>query len=109
MIKNLVLAILIAFLLTYSMGHMASEWFDIRIHLDNELIEPITTMAAITVIGMLLVVIGFILAVSVFGVLVFAFIAVFAGLIIAGLSAFWPTLLIVAALIWLVKDKPVTR
>jgi hypothetical protein len=109
MLKNLVLAILIALLLTYSMGHVVSEWFDIRIHLDNELIEPITTMAAITVIGVLLVMIGFILAVSVFGVLMFASIAVFAGLIIAGISAVWPALLLFVVIIWLVKDKPVTR
>ncbi|MFT4937847.1 MAG: hypothetical protein ACI88A_000869 [Paraglaciecola sp.] len=109
MLKNLLLAILIALLLTYSMGHIAAEWFDIRIHLDNEVIEPLTTMAAITVIGVLLIMIGFILAVSVFGVLLFAFIAVFAGLIIAGLSAVWPTLLLFVAIIWLVKDKPVTR
>ena len=109
MLKNVVLAILVALLLTYSMGHVASEWFDIRIHLDNELIEPITTMAGITVIGVLLIMIGFILAVSVFGVLIFAFIAVFAGLIIAGIGAVWPTLLLFLAIIWLVKDKPVTR
>ena len=109
MLKNLVLAILIAFLLTYSMGHLAAEWFDIRIHLDNVLIEPLTTIATITVIGVLLVMVGFVLAVSVIWVLIFAFVAVFIGLIVAGLSAFWPALLIIVAVIYLVKDKPVTR
>jgi hypothetical protein len=103
--KNLLIAILIAVLLTYSGGQIASEWFDVSIRMDDHLLTPMESFAGFTIAGVVMVIVGFIIALSVFGVVIFAVFAVFAGIIIAGLSAFWPMLLVLAFIIWLVKDK----
>jgi hypothetical protein len=92
--KNLLIAILIAVLLTYSGGQIASEWFDVSIRMDDHLLTPMESFAGFTIAGVVMVIVGFIIALSVFGVVIFAVFAVFAGIIIAGLSA-----------IWLVKEK----
>lgn len=103
--KNLIIAILIAILLTYSGGQIFSEWFDVSIRMDEHILTPMESFAGFTIAGVIMVVIGFIIALSLFGVLAFAFFAVFAGILIAGLSAFWPMILMLAFIIWLVKDK----
>jgi hypothetical protein len=103
--KNLLIAILIAVLLTYSGGQIASEWFDVSIRMDDHLLTPMESFAGFTIAGVVMVIVGFIIALSVFGVVIFAVFAVFAGIIIAGLSAFWPMLLVLAFIIGLVKDK----
>jgi hypothetical protein len=106
--KNLLIAILIAILLTYCGGQIVSEWFDVSIRMDEHLLTPLESFAGFTLAGVILVIVGFIVAVSVFGVLAFTVFAVFAGILIAGLSAFWPMLLVLAFIIWLVKDKKAT-
>lgn len=103
--KNLIIAILIAVLLTYSCGQIASEWFDISIRMDDQLLSPFESLAGFTIAGVVLVILGFILAVSVFGVVMFAVFAVFGGILIAGLAAFWPAILVLVLVVWLVKDK----
>lgn len=107
--KNLMIAILIAILITYSGGQIFSEWFDVSIRMDDHLLTPMESFAGFTIAGVVMVIVGFIIALSVFGVLVFAVFAVFAGILIAGLSAFWPMLLVLAFIIWLVKDKKTVR
>jgi hypothetical protein len=106
MLKNLLIAILVAILLTYSLGYIASDLFDIQIQLDDRIMTPLASMAVLTGVAVLLVIAGFIVAVSVFGVLFFIFSAIFAGILIVGISAFWPMLIVVAVVLWLVKDKP---
>lgn len=107
--KNFVIAILIAILITYSFGHVAAEWFDIRISIDEEVLTPFAAMAGVTIAGIVLVVVGVIVALSVVGTVFFAFFAVLVGLVFAGLSVFWPMLLVVGLVIWLVKDKRPTH
>ena len=106
MLKNLLIAILVAILLTYSLGYIASDVFDIQLSLDDQLMTPLASMAVFAGVAVLLVIAGFIVAVSVFGVLFFVFAAIFAGILIVGISAFWPMLIVVAIVLWLVKDKP---
>jgi hypothetical protein len=103
--KNLIIAILIAILITYSGGQIFSEWFDVSIRMDDHLLTPMESFAGFTIAGVVMAIVGFIVALSVFGVVVFAVFAVLAGIVIAGLSAFWPMLLVLAFIIWLVKDK----
>lgn len=103
--KNFVLAVLIAILITYSFGHVAAEWFDIRISIDEEVLTPFAAMAGMTIAGIVMVVIGVVIALSVFGALFFAVMAVFIGLLFAGLSVFWPMFIVIALVVWLVKDK----
>lgn len=107
MLKNLTIAILVAILLTYSMGYIVNDLFDIQVQLDDQVMTPLASMAVLTGGAVLLVIVGFILAISVFGVLFFVFAAIFAGILIVGISAFWPMLIVVAVVLWLVKDKPV--
>lgn len=103
--KNFVIAVLIAILITYTCGHIFDEWFDISIRMDDELLSPFAAMAGMTLAGVILVVVGFVIAFSVFGVLLFVAMAVFVGLLIAGLSVFWPMIVLLLLVAWLVKDK----
>ena len=103
--KNFVIAVLIAILLTYTCGHLFTEWFDFDIVLDDHYLSPFEAIAGITIVGAVLVIVGFVIAFSVFGVLFFAAAAVFIGLLVAGLSVFWPMILLLLLVVWLVKDK----
>ncbi len=103
--KNFILAILIAVLITYSCGIVINEWYDFTIHFDEHLFGPMESVAGITVIGAIMAVIGVIVAVSIFGALIIALIAGVIGLMFAGIAVFWPMLLVIAFIIWLVKDK----
>lgn len=103
--KNLVIAILIAILITYTFGHVAAEWFDISIQIDEEVLTPVAAMAGLTIAGIVLVVVGVVVALSVFGAIFFAVMAVFIGLLFAGLSVFWPMFIVIALVVWLVRDK----
>ncbi len=103
--RNFVLAILIAVLISYSFGLVASEWFDFNFHFDDHIFDSMESVAGITIIGALMAVVGVIVAVSVFGALVIGLFAATIALIVAGLSVFWPMLLVIAVIIWLVKDK----
>ncbi|GAA0359384.1 hypothetical protein GCM10009092_24480 [Bowmanella denitrificans] len=104
MFKNFIIAILIATLLVYCLGTVADSWGSVHLYLDDDLLSP-----AITLVGGVLLAIGFILlglmlAVSLFGVLAFVFICVFGALLIAGLGALWPALLGILVVVWLVRD-----
>ena len=103
--RNFVLAILIAVLITYSFGLVASEWFDFNIHIDDHIFDSMQAVAGITFIGAIMAVIGVIVAVSVFGALFIGLIVGAVALLVAGLSVFWPMLLVIAIIVWLVKDK----
>lgn len=103
--KNFVLAILIAVLITYTFGLVASEWFDFSISLDNHMYGPMESIVGISVIGALMAIVGVIVAVSIFGAVLIAIVAVVVGLLIAGLSVFWPMLLVIGVIVWLVRDK----
>lgn len=105
LLKNLALAVIIAILLTYSLGYVATDWFDINVQFDQQNVEPLKALLALTVVGIVLVLAGFVVALSVFGALAFVFLAVFAALLSAGLSAFWPVVLVGLLVYWLVKDR----
>ncbi|GAA0853890.1 hypothetical protein [Aliiglaciecola litoralis] len=104
--KNFILAVLIAVLITYSCGIIANEWFDFTIHFDDHMLGPMESIAGITIIGAVMAVIGAIVAVSVFGALIVGLFAGALALVFAGVAMFWPMLLVIAFIIWLVKDKP---
>jgi hypothetical protein len=107
MLKNLILAILIATVLTVCVGSVAAQWLDLRIQIDQHWMEPFMTILLITVVVTILVVVGFAVALSVFGALLFGLCAGLIGLFIAGVSVFWPIILLVIVIYYLVKDKNV--
>jgi small-conductance mechanosensitive channel len=109
MFKNIFLAILIAIVLTYSLGHFATQWLDLHVSLAEHDFEPFTSILVLTGIVAILVVVGFIIAFSIFAAIVFAIVFAFIvagiGLFFAGLSVFWPVFLFIIVIFILVRDK----
>jgi hypothetical protein len=105
MFKNIILAVLIAIVLTYSLGHLARQWLDLHVTFAEHNFEPITSILLLTGIVAILVVVGFIIAFSIFAAIAFALIAAGIGLFVAGLSIFWPVILFTLVIFLLVKDK----
>lgn len=105
MFKNLILAILIAIVLTTCFGHLATEWFDWHMSFANHNLDPLSAILAVTGVVVLLVIIGFIVAISLFGAILLGLFAAAIGLFIAGLSVFWPAILFAIVIYLLVRDK----
>ena len=103
--KNFVIAVLLAILITYSFGALLYEWTDVQLHVDDMMFTPFDTLVGMGIAGVVLIIIGFVIAVSLFGAMFLAVGAVFIGLLVAGLSIFWPMLLVLAIVVWLVRDK----
>lgn len=103
--RNFILAVLIAILITYSFGIIANEWFDFTIHFDDYMFGPMESIAGVSVIGALMAIVGVIVAVSVVGALILALFVGMLALLFAGVTVFWPMLLVIGIIIWLVKDK----
>ena len=99
------LAVLIAMVLTYSLGHLVTQWLDLHISFAQHDVEPITSIIALTGVVAILVVVGYIIAFSLFAAIVFAIIAAGMGLFVAGLSVFWPVILFTLVIFLLVRDK----
>lgn len=105
MFKNLVLAVLIAIVLTYSLGHIATDWFDLHLSLANHTIDETTSILAFSGLAVVLVIVGFIIALSIFAAVAFVLIAVAIGVFVAGISVFWPVILFALVIFLLVRDK----
>ncbi|WP_272997810.1 hypothetical protein [Paraglaciecola agarilytica] len=104
-LKNLALAVLIAILITYSLGYAASDLLDIRVQLDSDFVEPVTSLALLVIVGVVLVMIGFAVALSLMAAIGFTVFAVLGALVFAGLSSIWPVILGAIIIIWALKDK----
>ena len=105
MFRNIILAVLIAIVLTYSFGHLATQWLDLHLTFAEYDVEPFTSILALTAIVAVLVVVGFIIAFSIFAAIACVLIAAAIGLFVAGLSVFWPVILFTLVIFLLVKDK----
>lgn len=108
MLKNIILAVLIAIVLTYSLSYLATQWLDLHLSLAEHDFEPITSILALTGIVAILVVVGFIIAFSIFAAIAFVLMAAGIGLFVAGLSVFWPVVLFTLVIFLLVRDKQTT-
>ncbi|MFA3792811.1 hypothetical protein AB6T38_17015 [Aliiglaciecola sp. SL4] len=107
--KNFILAVLIAILITYSCGIVANEWFNFSIHFDEHIFGPMESVVGVTVIGAVMAIVGVVVAISVFGALALALFVAFVAMLFAGVTMFWPMLLVIAFIFWLVKDKRQTQ
>jgi hypothetical protein len=105
MFKNIILAVLIAIVLTYSLGHLATQWLDLHLSFADHDFEPISSILVLTGIVAILVVVGFVIACSIFAAIALALIAAGIGLFVAGLSVFWPVILFTLVIFILVRDK----
>jgi hypothetical protein len=105
MFKNIILAVLIAIVLTYSLGQLSTQWLDLHLSFDGYDFEPITSILVVTGLVALLVIVGFIIAFSIFAALAFVLVTAGIGLFVLGVSAFWPVVLFGLVIFLLVRDK----
>lgn len=103
--KNLVVAILLAVLIVFCFGSLVEHVLDFNIHMGDQILSPLWSLVLAASIGVALVLLGFVIAVSVFGVIALVIAAIFIGLIVAGISAFWPAILLLLIVFWLVREK----
>ncbi len=103
--KNFLIAVIIAITLAYCLGDVANDWWGINIVFADELLSPFESALAVAAIGVVFVVIGFIIAVSVIGAIVIGLGAAAIALVAMGVGAFWPVLLIAAIIYFLCRDN----
>ncbi|GGF58782.1 hypothetical protein [Alteromonas lipolytica] len=103
--KNFILAILIAIVLTKVLGGVASDWFDLHLVMGDELVSGTLEWIIMAGVVVLLVVIGFVVAMSIAAALGIAAVAILGSLVFAGIGIFWPVLLIVGAVLLLGRSN----
>ncbi|MEW9799609.1 hypothetical protein [Alteromonas sp. CYL-A6] len=96
--KNLFIALLIGIILINGLGALADNIFDMHIVMADDLLNPLESVLVMSGVAVVLVIVGFIIAISLAGAL---FIGLFAGMIAllaVGISAFWPLLLVIGCI-----------
>ena len=104
-IKNLIIAILIAVLLSQALGGIGEEFFDLHIMMGDDLLSGSLEWIVMAGVCVLLVVVGFIVAISVAAAVGVAIVATLIGLLFAGVSVFWPVLLIIGVVMLVGRNK----
>ncbi len=98
--KSFLLAIVATLALTYIFGVSLMEWFDIRIYLDDEYVQPIKAISLSALVSVVFVIAAIAIVLSVFGGIIFAFMLAAGALMLVSVGVFWPVFLI-AIIIWL--------
>ena len=96
--KNFLIAAVIAIVLVNCLGNLVDSWLGMHIVMADELLGPWENIAVLSFIGVVLVVVGFVVAVSVLGTIVLGLGAGLLALFVVGVSAFWPIIIIGIAL-----------
>ena len=99
------MAIIVALVLVYSMGQIAEEMLDFAVTIDGEVLSPVIGFIIMGLIAAVLVGVGFFVTVSIFGVIALALGAAVLGIVVAGISMFWPVLLILLFVYLVSRDK----
>jgi len=86
------------------LGRLVDSWFGMHIVMSDELLAPWENVAVLSLVGVVLVVVGFVVAVSVVGTILLALGAGFLALLAIGVGAFWPIILIAIAL-YVLKNR----
>lgn len=103
--KKILIAIVLAVVLVNCFGSIADSAAGLNIVMADELLSPMESVAVISVLAAVFAVIGVVVAISLFGALLIAGIATLLALIAAGISAFWPIVLVVAVLLLLKRTQ----
>ena len=101
--KNFLLALVIAIVLMNCLGSVVEDVLGMHLVMSDELLSPWENIAVFSVVGIVLAIVGFVVALSVVGTIVLAVGAVLFTLLLAGVSAFWPIIVIAIALYALKK------
>ena len=105
MFKNIILTVLIAIVLIYNLGRLGTQWLELHFFFAEQNFEPITSILLIAGIVVILVVVGFVVAMSLFAAMTLAIFAAGIGLFVAGLSVFWPVILFTMVVFLLVRAE----
>lgn len=103
--KNFLIALVIAIILVNCLGSLVDSWLGMHIVMSDELLSPWENIAVLSVVGVVLAIVGFVVAVSVLGTIFLALGAGLLALLVVGVSAFWPIILIAIALYALKSRK----
>jgi hypothetical protein len=101
--KNFLLSLVIAIVLMNCLGSVVEDALGMHLVMSDELLSPWENIAVFSVVGIVLAIVGFVVALSVVGTVVLALGAVLFALLLAGVSAFWPIIVIAIALYALKK------
>lgn len=100
--KQFLLAILIAALVVYGLNSLMEEGLGVHLMMGDDMLSPLENLVAFSVISLVFLIIGFVVALSVFGTIFLAILASVAALVIVGLSAVWPVVLVLLAM-WIYR------
>lgn len=100
--KQFLLAILIAALVVYGLSCGMEEGLGVHLMMGDDMMSPLENLVAFSVISLVFLIIGFVVALSVFGTIILALLASVAALVIVGLSAVWPVILVLLAM-WIYR------
>ena len=95
--KNFLIALVIAIILVNCLGSLVDSWLGMHIIMSDQLLSPWENIAVLSLIGVVLAIVGFVVAVSVMGTILLALGAGFLALLVVGVSAFWPIILPIAS------------
>ena len=106
--KNFLLALVIAIVLVNCLGSLVDDFLGMHIVMSDELLSPWESMAVLSLVGVVLAVVGFVVAVSVLGTIFVGLGVGFIALLAVGFSAFWPIIIIAIAL-YALKNRNANR
>jgi hypothetical protein len=96
--KNFLIALVIAIILVNCLGSLVDSWLGMHLVMSDGLLSSWENVAVLSLVGVVLAIVGFVVAVSVVGTILLALGAGFLALLVVGVSAFWPIILIAIAL-----------
>lgn len=92
--KTIVIAILLLTGIFYVCGELSEHWF--VFHLDGvNFVDPLVNAIVFCAVAGVLILLGFLLAVSLIGALILGLGATLFGVFFIGLSLFWPVIFVV--------------
>ncbi|WP_334015999.1 hypothetical protein [Alteromonas sp. S167] len=106
--KNFLLALVIAIVLVNCLGSLVDDFLGMHIVMSDELLSPWESMAVLSLVGVILAIVGFVVAVSVLGTIFVGLGVGVIALLAVGFSAFWPMIIIAIAL-YALKNRNANR
>lgn len=89
----------------FVLAQIADSWMGLSISMNGELLEPIIGFFIVGIIAVALVALGFVVTLSVLGLIAFVIASVVLGVFFAGLSVMWPVLLVVGIIYLATRSK----
>ena len=82
--KNFLIALVIAIILVNCLGSLVDSWLGMHLIMSDELLSPWENVAVLSLVGVVLAIVGFVVAVSVMGTILLALGAGFFSIISGG-------------------------